>query len=306
MHHWDRDSSGRLQRISTPVEQGCEISVHSDQMDPLPEEQQSQQGTPMNPTAYRLMRDHIHPPRVSAPSCITPVEDVAVRPYLVSLLPTFHGMENENPYTHIREFEEVCITFKEGTIDMDLLKLKAFPLTLKDKAKIRLNSLRPRTIRCWAELQAQFLKKFFSAHKTNNLKRQIYAFSTLDNERFYQCWERFMETISACPHHGFNTWMLVNHFYGGMSPAMKQLLETMCGGDYLSKHSEEAMDFLNYVAETSKGWDQPNPREVEKMRPSTHQRGGIFSLSEDMERKARISTLARKVEELEGKRVHKV
>ena len=41
MHHWDRDTSGRLQRISTPVEQGYEISVHSDQIDPLPEEQQS-------------------------------------------------------------------------------------------------------------------------------------------------------------------------------------------------------------------------------------------------------------------------
>ena len=68
MHHWDRDSSGRLQRISTPVEQGCEISVHSDQMDPLPEEQQSQQGTPVNPTTYISMRDHIHPLRVSAPS----------------------------------------------------------------------------------------------------------------------------------------------------------------------------------------------------------------------------------------------
>ena len=81
MHHWDRDISGRLQRICTPIEQGCEISVHSDQMDPLPEKQQSQQGTPVNPTAYRSMRDHIHPPRVSAPSCIIPpVEDVAVRP----------------------------------------------------------------------------------------------------------------------------------------------------------------------------------------------------------------------------------
>ena len=79
-------------------------------------------------------------------------------------------MENENPYTHLRDFEEVCTTFKEGMMDMDLLKLKAFPLTLKDKAKIWLNSLRPRTIRNWDELQAEFLKKFFSAHKTNNLK----------------------------------------------------------------------------------------------------------------------------------------
>ena len=41
------------------------------------------------------------------------------------------------------------------------------------------------------------------------------------------------------------------------------------------------MDFLNYVAETSKAWDEPNPREAEIMRPSTHQRGGIYALSED-------------------------
>ena len=98
MHHWDRDISGRLQRVGAPVEQGCEISVHSEQMDPLPEEQQSQQGTPVNQATYRSMRDHIHPPRVSAPSCIIPpAKDVVVRPYLVPLLSTFHGMENENP-----------------------------------------------------------------------------------------------------------------------------------------------------------------------------------------------------------------
>ena len=307
MHQWDRDTSGRLHRISTQLDQSSEVSVHTDTMDHLPEEQQSQPGTLINPTAYRTMRDHIHPPRVSAPSCIMPpAEDVAVRPYLVPLLPTYHGMEKENPYTHIRDFEEVCTTFKEGMMDMDLLKLKAFPLTLKDKAKIWLNSLRPRTIRNWAELQAKFLKKFFSAHKTNNLKRQIYTFVAQDGERFYQCWERFMETISACPHHGFDTWMLVNHFYGGMSPAMRQLLETMCGGDFLSKHPDEAMDFLNYVAETSKGWDEPNPREMERLRPSVNQRGGMYALSEEMEMKARISTLARKVEELEGKQLQEV
>ena len=261
----------------------------------------------MNPNAYRTMRDHIHPPRVSAPSCIIPpADDVAVRPYLVPLLPTYHGMKNENPYTHLRDFEEVCTTFKEGMMDMDLLKLKAFPLTLKDKAKIWLNSLRPRTIRNWAELQAEFLKKFFNAHKTNNLKRQIYTFAAHEGEKFYQCWERILETTSACPHHGFDTWMLVNHFYGGISPAMRQLLETMCGGDFLSKHPDEAMDFLNYVAETSKGWDEPNPRELERFRPPVNQRGGMYALNDEMEMKARLSTLARKVEELEGKQLHEV
>ena len=182
---------------------------------------------------------------------------------------------------------------------MDLMKLKAFPLTLKDKAKIWLNSLRPRTIRSWAELQAEFLKKFFSAHKTNNLKRQIYMFATHDNERFYQCWERVMETISSCPHHGFNTWKQLLWWYVSSH-------EATIGNNVWRGLPEQAMDFLNYVVETSKGWDEPNPREVEKMRPSAHQMGGIFALSEDMEMKEKISTLARKVEELEGKRLHEV
>ena len=222
MHHWDRNTTGRLERFSAPLEQGCEVSLNTNRMDPPPKEQQSQHGVQKNPNAYRTMRDHIHPPRVSAPSCIVSlIEDVNVRPYLVPLLPTFHGMENENPYTHIQEFEEVCMTFKEGVTDMELLKLKAFPLTLKDKAKIWLNSLRLRTIRNWGDMQVEFLKKFFSTHKTNSLKREIYTFTTLENEKFYQCWERYLKIISACPHHGFDTWMLVHHFYNRMSPAMK-------------------------------------------------------------------------------------
>ena len=85
--------------------------------------------------------------------------------------------------------------------------------------------------------------------------------------------------------------MLVIHFYDGMSPAMNQLLETMCGGDFLSKNPDEAMGFFNYVAETSKAWDELNPREAEKIRPSTHQRGGIYALSEDTEMKAKLTTL---------------
>ena len=100
--------------------------------------------------------------------------------------------------------------------------------------------------------------------------------------------------------------MLVNHFYNGMSPAMKQLLETMCGGDFISKHPEEAMDFLNYMAETSKTWDKPNPREVERMRPTANSRGGMYSLTEDMEMKAKLSTLAKRLEELEMRNHHEV
>ena len=188
MFQWFRNLEGGLVKIRIPRESDFELSLNFNTMEPPPEKQQSQQAVEMNPNAYRSMRDHIHPPRMSAPSCIVPpTEQMIVRPYPVPFLPTFHDMESENPYSHIREFEEVCNTFKEETVTVDLMKLKLFPFTLKEKAKIWLNSLRPRSIRNWTEMQAEFVKKFFSTHRTNNLKRQISTFSANENEKFYAC-----------------------------------------------------------------------------------------------------------------------
>ena len=74
----------------------------------------------------------------------------------------------------------------------------------------------------------------------------------------------------------------------------------------MSKNLKEAMDFLNYVAATSKAWDEPNPREAERMRPTGNLRGVMYSLLEDMEMKAKLCTLARRLEELEMRNQHKV
>ena len=74
----------------------------------------------------------------------------------------------------------------------------------------------------------------------------------------------------------------------------------------MSKHPKEAMDFLNYVAETSKAWDEPNPREAERMRPAAKLRGAMYSIIEDMEMKAKLSTLTRRLKELEMRNHHQV
>ena len=222
------------------------------------------------------------------------------------LFPTFHGMESENPYSYIREFQEVCNTFKEETTTVDLMRLKLFPFTLKDKAKFLLNSLRPRRIRIWTEIQAEFLKKFFPTHRTNSLKRQISNFLANENEKFYACWERYMEALNASLYHGFDTWMLVSYFYDGISPTMKQLQETMFGGDFMSKNPEEALDFLSYVVEASKGCDELNLMVMERMRPQSSTRGGMYFLPEDMDIKAKVSTLARRLEELEMRKLHEM
>ena len=66
------------------------------------------------------------------------------------------------------------------------------------------------------------------------------------------------------------------------------------------------MDFLNYVAETSKAWDEPNLKEAERMRPVANLKGGMYSITEDMEMKAKLSTLTRRLEDLEMRNHHEM
>ena len=58
-----------------------------------------------------------------------------------------------------------------------------------------------------------------------------------------------MEIVRAYPHHGFNKWMLLSYFYELMSPQMKQLLETMCGENFMKKSPDDAFQFLDCMAD---------------------------------------------------------
>ena len=205
--------------------------------------------------AFKTLRDYMNPPIMNAVSCIVPPQQhFTVRPELLPILPVFYGMESENPYHHINDFKDMCLTFHEGGESIDMMGLKLFSFTLKNKAKVWFNSLRPASINTWTELQTVFLRRFFPYHRTISLRKQISNFAAKDDEKFYACWKRYMEIINACPHHGFDTYLLVKCFYDGMTLSMMQLVESMCCGGFLSKDPQEAMDFLYFVAETS--WER--------------------------------------------------
>ena len=122
-------------KIQNPHKTKLELEVEV--MEAIPEDQHSQHAPTENLNAYRSTRDRMHPSRMSAPSCIVPpTEQLVIRPHIVPFLPIFHGMDRENPYQHIKEFEEVCNTFRDGGASIDLMRLKLFPFSLKDKAKV--------------------------------------------------------------------------------------------------------------------------------------------------------------------------
>uniref|UniRef100_A0A2N9I9L5 Reverse transcriptase/retrotransposon-derived protein RNase H-like domain-containing protein n=1 Tax=Fagus sylvatica TaxID=28930 RepID=A0A2N9I9L5_FAGSY len=156
---WYRDQSGRL--IKTEFEP-CfdnlfDSPVHSHILGTMDDNRIDQGGNeneirierpndPPNDPPMRTLREYLQPPRNSAPSCIVfPLQanNFNFKPGMIPLLPKFHGIESENPYLHIKEFEEVCATFHDQTCSEEIVRLKLFPFSLKEKAKTWLNSLRP-------------------------------------------------------------------------------------------------------------------------------------------------------------------
>ena len=119
------------------------------------------------------MREFLNTPRLSTPSCfMLPLnhDHVTIRPQVVSQLPIFRGIENENLYSHIKEFEDIISIFQEANTLLEIFCMKLFPLSLKDKAKIWLNSFRPYSIINWGDIQLVFMQKFVPTHRISALK----------------------------------------------------------------------------------------------------------------------------------------
>ena len=109
---------------------------------------------------------------------------------LLAILPDFKGQENENPYVHVRAFEEVISSFYAQNV-IKIAKLCFFPFSLKDKARSWLYTLNHTSIGSWGEMAQDFFKKHFSPQKVQQIKRRIASFVQGENETLYQAWERY-------------------------------------------------------------------------------------------------------------------
>ena len=62
------------------------------------------------------LRDLFAPVATSSPSCIvlppTNATHFDLKPHVIQLLPSFHGLDHENPYGHVKKFKDIGATFK--------------------------------------------------------------------------------------------------------------------------------------------------------------------------------------------------
>ena len=94
----------------------------------------------------------MNPIRIDAPLCLVfplNVSHFNFKPSIIQLIPTFHGLDSENSYLHLRDFKEVCNTYHDRNYSMNTIRLELFPFSLKDKANTWLQNLRSGSIGTW-------------------------------------------------------------------------------------------------------------------------------------------------------------
>ncbi|CAN6557466.1 unnamed protein product [Malus baccata var. baccata] len=116
----------------------------------------------------------------AAPLCIQyptaaqgKTEEFELKSSLLHHIPKFHGLSMEDPNKHLKEFEVVCSSMTPVNVNESILKMKAFPFSLMDKAKDWLYELAPGIVTSWESMKRAFLEKFFPTSRIILLRKKI-------------------------------------------------------------------------------------------------------------------------------------
>ncbi|CAL2239443.1 unnamed protein product [Prunus armeniaca] len=210
------------------------------------------------------LREFSIPKVTDQPSCIVypqlTVDRFELKSGMIHLLPTYYGNTTEDPYMHIKQFFEICATIKIHGLDDEQIKMRLFPFSLKDKAKSWLYSLPNASIHTWEELSNKFLQKFFPAQKTNKIRKEILGFTQKEGEAFHECWERYKEMISSCPHHNIESWMQMQSFYEGLLDSERMMVDATSGEGLMNKTADEAFTLFESLSANSQQWSHNKGR----------------------------------------------
>ncbi|KAK8975485.1 hypothetical protein V6N11_069915 [Hibiscus sabdariffa] len=188
-------------------------------------------------------------------------EHFEVKPVMFNMLHTigqFGGSPMENARQHLKSFLEICTSFKIQGVSNDVLKLKLFPYSLRDKAKAWWNNLPPGSYQSWTELSRGFLAKFSYSNMTDKLRSEITSFRQEDDEAMHEVWERYRDLYRCCPMHGLPEWTQVSIFYNSVNTPTRMMLDASANGTLLDKPPREGLEILEKL--TLNDYQHPTTR----------------------------------------------
>ena len=94
------------------------------------------------------------------------------------------------------EIDDLAVSSRQSA---DVIKLKLFPTTLRDRAKDWFLKF-GKEFTTWTEMDEEFLRKYYSVGKTTSVKNSIREFTQGPSDTFHEAWERLRDPTRECPH----------------------------------------------------------------------------------------------------------
>ncbi|CAN6677785.1 unnamed protein product [Malus baccata var. baccata] len=212
----------------------------------------------------------------AAPLCIQyptaaqgKTDEFELKSSLLHHIPKYHGLSMEDPNKHLKEFEVVCSSMTPVNVDGNILKMKAFPFSLMDKAKDWLYELAPSTVTSWESMKRAYLEKFFPTSRIILLRKKISGIQQEEGESFPTYYERFKSLVASCPQHQMKEELLLQYFYEGLLPLERQMLDASAGGALVDKTPMAAKILISnraLNAQQYEGVGQRGPHDTKYMR----------------------------------------
>ncbi|KAK8597332.1 hypothetical protein V6N12_065803 [Hibiscus sabdariffa] len=177
---------------------------------------------------------------------------------MLNTLGQFGGSPTENARHLLKSYLEIYNSFKIHVVSNDVLKLKLFPYSMRDKAKDWLNNLPPCSFQSWTELCRSFLAKFSYNNMIDNLCNEITSFRQEDDEAMHEAWEHYRDLFRCCPMHRLLEWTQVSIFYNSVNTPTRMMLDASANGTLLDKPPREGLEILEKLAQND--YQHPNTR----------------------------------------------
>ncbi|CAL8082989.1 unnamed protein product [Prunus armeniaca] len=224
-------------------------------------------------------------------------DEFELKSSLLHHIPKYHGLPMEDPNKHLKEFEVVCSSMTPINVDGNILKMKAFPFSLMDKAKDWLYELAPGTVTSWESMKKAFLEKFFPTSRVILLRKKISGIQQGPGESFPGYYERFKKLVASCPQHQMKEELLIQYFYEGLLPLERQMLDASAGGALVDKTPVAAKILIANRALNAQQYEGVGGRDHTRPSPVNE----VSAISELQSQMANLSTLISQV--VEGSKV---
>jgi len=213
-----------------------------------------------------------------------------LKPRLINMVQAnqFCEKAHEDASAHLQHFMEICRIFTMSEVPRDAILLCLFPFSLLGRAKQWFYATKEKNT-TWALCSTNFLAKFFTMGKTNALSGNITSFQQQHDESVPDAWERFQDYILECPHHGLESWLLMQTFYHGLGNSARESVDAAAGGAFLSLTIPQATTLVEKMA-SNQGWNEERTQ-TRKKGGSMHQLKEVDMLS------AKLDLLMKKLDD---------